>query len=252
MAALLSGNLVSKAAARNMVWAWSRGLCSFPDCGLECVDYTSGSATTIGEIAHIVADSPKGPRHSFLPDHDVYANLLLLCRNHHRQVDSRTDRYTVGVLREWKAAVDSRYLRDLAEGAPHVDFAELDVVTRNLANDQTPLTTPVSIIPIQTKMRRNGLTETTEKLFGIGLLMVQGVENYLDKMEGLDAGFAARLTQGFSARYMALQQEGLVGDELFSELQVFSTQGSFDVLRQNAGLAVLVYMFERCEVFEKV
>ena len=243
---------MSKDAARHMVWAWSRGLCSFPDCGQQCVDYTGGSATTIGEIAHIVSESPNGPRHESLPDHDVYANLLLLCRNHHTLVDSRTDLYTIEVLRGWKGAVDSKYAADLARGAHDVSFAELDVITQNLAQDPTPLQASVSLIPIQAKMHNNSLTETTGELLKIGLLMVQRVESYLDNMEGLNAGFAAGLTTGFVAKYTELQQAGLRGDELFSELQVFSTQGSDDLLSQTAGLAVLTYLFERCEVFEKV
>ena len=245
---------MSKAAARNMVWARARGVCSFPGCGQVCVDeHTRGRATSIGEIAHIVSSRPRGPRHNpDLPDYDVYANLLLLCRVHHKLVDDRPDLYTVENLFGWKRELDKRFTDDLARVALDVSFAELDVVTRNLANDQTPLTTSVSLIPIQAKMRRNSLTGTTGTLLDIGLLMVRRVENYLDNMEGLDAGFAARLTAGFVARYMELQQEGLSGDELFSELQVFSTQASFDVLHQNAGLAVLVYLFERCEVFERV
>ena len=245
---------MSKAAARSMVWSRSGGICSFPTCGQMCVDeHTSGKATTIGEIAHIETSASNGPRYNpDLPDHDAYANLLLLCRNHHKLVDERPDCYTVKVLREWKMAVDSKYAADLARSAPGVSFAELDVVTRNLVKDQTPRAASVSLIPIQAKMRRNSLTEITGELLNIGLLTVRRVENYLDNMEGLDAGFAARLTAGFAAKYMDLRQEGLSGDELFSELQVFSTHGSLDFLRQTAGLAVLTYLFERCEVFERV
>ncbi len=59
----------------------------------------------IGEEAHIVAQSPGGPR-AGVPlniDIDSYENLILLCRNHHRVVDEQTAKYTVEVLKTLKA-----------------------------------------------------------------------------------------------------------------------------------------------------
>ena len=42
----------------------------------------------IGEECHIVSSKPNGPRHeSGWENYDVYENLILLCRNHHKTID---------------------------------------------------------------------------------------------------------------------------------------------------------------------
>ena len=100
-------------------------------------------------------------------------------------------------------------------------------------------------------MDRNGLTQTTESLFKIGLLQVKQVEQFVQRMSGLDSTFVANLTHGFVDQYRQLRSEGIEGDSLFNEMQLFSSQGNIDPRHQGAGLAVLVYLFERCEVFER-
>jgi hypothetical protein len=47
-----------------------------------------------------------------------------------------------------------------------------------------------------------------------------------------------------------LKNEGVEGDILFDELHMFSSMDSNSFEYQAAGLAVLVYLFEKCEVFE--
>jgi hypothetical protein len=61
----------------------------------------------LGEVAHIIADSPYGPRgagqSSNEPDNS-YENLILLCGDHHKLVDSQPNSYPTDVLREMKLA----------------------------------------------------------------------------------------------------------------------------------------------------
>lgn len=62
--------------------------------------------SVVGEECHIVSPKPDGPRHD--PDFPVSkldqpANLILLCRVHHKQVDDQTRAYTVEALRSLKA-----------------------------------------------------------------------------------------------------------------------------------------------------
>ena len=50
----------------------------------------------IGEICHIYPSSPLGPRGTFeCPFEDVncFENLLLLCPNHHKIIDSHEEEY---------------------------------------------------------------------------------------------------------------------------------------------------------------
>jgi hypothetical protein len=60
----------------------------------------------VGEAAHIVAAEPSGPRgvSDLTPEQrNKYANLILLCNNHHKQIDDQVNYFTVKLLTEIKA-----------------------------------------------------------------------------------------------------------------------------------------------------
>ena len=64
-----------------------------------------GSAETIGEIAHIVSHTKTGPRgNDALPleKRDDYSNLMLLCPNHHSEIDKLPDSWPSSKLQQIK------------------------------------------------------------------------------------------------------------------------------------------------------
>ena len=81
--------------------------CAFPECTEE-LDYPANDqdeAVVLSEVAHIIAQSPYGPRGSreiASEDLDKYDNLILLCREHHRVVDSQPNKFTPARLRQMK------------------------------------------------------------------------------------------------------------------------------------------------------
>lgn len=88
----------------NLLWASSRGVCGHPECDRQLITLDGGRWTTLGEIAHIRAHSREGPRFdaTWTGSADSYDNCLLLCRDHHRLVDSNADAYPIETLLEWK------------------------------------------------------------------------------------------------------------------------------------------------------
>lgn len=54
----------------------------------------------IGEMAHVIAKKDKGPRglDAHLKDRNAYENLILLCANHHTEVDQNSLLYTAEKL----------------------------------------------------------------------------------------------------------------------------------------------------------
>ena len=232
------------------------GLCGFPGCTTKCVqeDTAGNQSEIIADIAHIEPSRDGGPRANpslSQRERDSYRNLILLCPTHHREIDRYPEEYNVSRLRELKEGVEKRYARAMAQETQLVTFLELEMVTRNLANTCGPASASISIVPLKEKMDRNGLTLATESLFKIGLLQVKQVEQFVQHMSGLDSAFVADLTYGFVDHYRQLRSQGIEGDSLFNEMQLFSSQGNIDPRRQGAGLAVLVYLFERCEVFDR-
>jgi hypothetical protein len=93
------------AADRNLLWAVSGGTCSYPGCLKPLVVSVGGRWVTVGQIAHIHAHSPGGPRFDpTLSDLEVdsYENSLLLCLEHHRIVDGNPEAYSAETLSMWK------------------------------------------------------------------------------------------------------------------------------------------------------
>ena len=85
-----------------ILWGRAANRCAFPNCRIEL---TPDGRSVLGEIAHIVAMSPSGPRgdSALSPtDRDDYSNLLLLCPTHHALVDSNPEEWTVEKLKLMK------------------------------------------------------------------------------------------------------------------------------------------------------
>lgn len=92
-----------------MLWGRAASRCSFPECRKDLVVDAQDADTSslVGEAAHIVAEQSNGPRgQSKLPleQRNNYKNLILLCRNHHKQVDDQVNDFTVEKLLSIKSA----------------------------------------------------------------------------------------------------------------------------------------------------
>lgn len=92
--------------------AKSGGYCQNPQCNTYLLPFLAdGTVTNIQELAHIIAQSPHGPRgKASLPisDRDHYENLILLCPTCHTVVDKNPGQYPETLLRDWKAAHEQR------------------------------------------------------------------------------------------------------------------------------------------------
>ena len=85
------------------LYAMSGNVCAFPGCQVPIVE---AAGTVTGEICHIKAQSPQGPRYDTKQTEEErhsYENLILLCRRHHKVVDTEADIYDVPALKEIKA-----------------------------------------------------------------------------------------------------------------------------------------------------
>ncbi|UIR57871.1 HNH endonuclease [Sphingobacterium sp. SRCM116780] len=89
---------------RKFLWAKSGNRCAV--CKVELITKkTTLNEFNIGEECHIISSKPNGPRHiPDLKEYDIYENLLLLCRNHHKEIDEFTDTYTEELLRYVKTS----------------------------------------------------------------------------------------------------------------------------------------------------
>lgn len=94
------------------LWALSGGRCAYPGCNANCIPFLDSSdPTVIGEMAHVIANSPVGPRGDGVGGDDTYANLVLLCPTHHKYVDKAPAKFPAETLFKWKANHESNVER---------------------------------------------------------------------------------------------------------------------------------------------
>jgi len=95
---------------RKQLWGKSGNRCAICKKELFTDNEAQGgiygeSSFNIGEECHIISKKKEGPRYiGGLSDYDIYENLVLLCRNHHKEVDTLTTTYTEELIRYIKTS----------------------------------------------------------------------------------------------------------------------------------------------------
>jgi hypothetical protein len=92
------------------LFAVSGNKCAFPRCIHKLVDI--GTGKVLGEICHMKAQKPDGPRFDSsisVTEINDFDNLILLCPLHHTIIDSDVESYTVERLVQMKTTHESNY-----------------------------------------------------------------------------------------------------------------------------------------------
>jgi nucleoside phosphorylase len=140
---------------------------------------------------------------------------------------------------------------DISVEMMHITFAEVQVITSYIIDQPSRPGTSFENTDIAEKLARNGLSSRIHDYLTLGLSKVRLVGEYIEHMSTLDSRFPERVKAGFFNEYNRLTRDGVRQDDLFDGLLKFATNGSQELIRQAAALAVLTYLFEKCEVFEK-
>ncbi|WP_333236553.1 MULTISPECIES: ABC-three component system protein [unclassified Microcoleus] len=140
----------------------------------------------------------------------------------------------------------------IAREMPYVSFDELDIVTKFILGMQ-PASPEINfnITDVTQKISKNNLTQEVHFLLIMGMVKVKEVHRFIEVNAALRPDFPEKLKAGFVTEYQRLLKADIRGDALFESLHKFSCGNSSDLKKTAAGLAVLSYLFERCEVFER-
>lgn len=231
--------------------------CAFPKCGCALtVDDAHGSnPSVIGEAAHIAGEREGAARYdpSMMEEQrNHYANLIYLCPNHHTQIDKQEKDFSVATLREMKASHETKVRESVNAAFAEVGFPELALATAWMNRLQAgEPSRDFAVVPPDEKIRKNELSSDSRVTITMGLGVVREVHAFVEQESVLDTDFPERLRAGFLEEYYRQRKLGYRGDDLFDLMCRFAQRGMQKQSERSAGLAVLVYLFERCEVFEK-
>jgi len=109
-----------------LLWGRAAGMCSRPGCNADLTRLVEGGRHyNVGEMAHVIAQAPTGPRGDGVGGTDAYDNLILLCPTCHRDVDKApAGVFPEDTLHEWKKAHEGR-IRGLGLEVRFASFDDL-------------------------------------------------------------------------------------------------------------------------------
>lgn len=234
----------------------SGGVCAMPGCSKHLTyNANIGSDTYLAEAAHIAGEKPLAARYvesMTQVERDGVDNLVFLCTDHHSLIDKVPLDWTTERLLEMKKAHEQKVQDSMEIAFATVAFPELGKIM-SWVPEQTPGShgDNFDIIPPNEKIRKNDLTSGSHHVILAGLTARATVAAFVSSETQIDPEYPERLKAGFLSHYYKLRQEGQRGDELFELMCVFAQRGASNQAAATAGLAVLVYLFEICDVFEK-
>lgn len=250
------------AAQEKVVIARSGNKCGYPGCGLDLtidpkVDGDRPKAT--GKVAHIAAASPGGPRYdtSMTPEERGSAqNLIYLCGSHHDAVDTQLEYHTREFLLEAKRAHEVAVERAVRNALGEVTYAELTVVCTVIASTPvTPQQLGIELaLPLQEKIELNKLGPASVQRITDGLSQAARVEQFIGFQNSIAPSFGRSLVARFKSDYYSARAENLEPDAVFDYLveTAIENAGPRDTPQiRAAALAVIAYLFEICEIFER-
>ncbi|WP_129221957.1 ABC-three component system protein [Lichenibacterium ramalinae] len=132
-----------------------------------------------------------------------------------------------------------------------VTYANIGRALAFIRGDTTE--SPVSALSlppdVEEKLAHNFLSGKVRHFLAIGGLGANRVREYIK--DRADPDEAARMAEGFSARYRVLRDNGAEPADAFNKLLQFAGGGSGDVERDAAALAIVTHFFTTCEIFER-
>jgi hypothetical protein len=222
-------------------------------CRAVLVDAGNPNAACIGENAHIYGEKPDAARYDASKDETFVnseKNLIFLCCSCHKKVDTDTASYPVEKLFKLKTEHELWVEQSLEEQSMSYSFAELEVLANYLikSNAQTPIPTSFYLLKIEKKIEKNALQDV-QRFITMGLSSNSTIEDYFNRHP--DPTLATQITNIMSNKYVTLKTQGLDSTDIFYELWDFASGAQSDFNYKAAGLGILSYFFEKCEVFEK-
>ena len=133
-------------------------------CKPILVDVGNPSAACVGENAHIYGEKPDAARYDSTKDSSFVnseQNLIFLCCNCHKKIDTDVASYPANELFALKAQHEQWVTQKLEEKSISYSFSELEVLAKYLVSSTAPAQTnsSFSLLKIDEKIKKNSLLD---------------------------------------------------------------------------------------------
>lgn len=171
-------------------------------------------------------------------------------------MDTQLEYHTREFLVEAKRAHEVAVERAVRNALGEVTYEELTVVCTVIANAHaTPQQLGVELaLPLQEKIELNKLGPASVQRITDGLSQAARVEEFIGFQSSVAPSFGRSLVARFKSDYFAARAENLEPDAVFDYLveTAIENAGPRDTPQvRAAALAVIAYLFEICEIFER-
>jgi len=241
----------------------SGGTCELCQCELS-PESDNGGPINVGKAAHIAGEhdgkgkaqrSARYDPNMTEEERDHYNNLIYLCGTCHDKIDAIPEGerdYPPDRLHTIRKEHEAKVRQAMLDAFADVGFPELEEATK-WATCVSPSnqSADYSLLKVEDKIRKNDLDADHRALIAMGLGVASEVARYIETVAQDDPEFPERLKAGFLEEYWRLKKQGVTGGELFELMCSFAKKGFRRHAEQAAGQAVLMHLFETCEVFEK-
>ncbi len=254
--------LQPKLSTIKILYAEAANQCSMDGCDKQLIQERNNNNELnkkyqIAEMGHIYPISNKWIRSKEdLSDEEKRdeKNFILVCKNCHSTID-KDNSYTYEKLLKIKK--DHIFKMKIIRETALVDFNfdDLEIASLNIISKDVDVMIKYSSsnfdnIETEVKIRKNELTPISRNLILQGSIKHDQVKDFVKKMIQEDDTFPIRLIKSFKDCYDSYKQD-LKGDKLFQEMYDFCKKNLLKESEIAASLAILCYLFNLCEVFEK-
>ncbi len=114
---------------RKILWTRSGNQCSICKTNLVTAKSEPFSATIVGQECHIISEAFNGPRHKDEIENNNYDqedNLILLCSNCHKVIDTQIDYHSIKKLKGIKDHHEAEIRTKLERKEPDNNFKKVD------------------------------------------------------------------------------------------------------------------------------
>jgi len=130
-----------------------------------------------------------------------------------------------------------------------VRYVNVQEVLSNIAQQEPPLQQDIRPVPAD-KLKLNHLSTGVQNLLFAGMQKTQLVENFFN--DHPNPTYGDEIAEAFNQEYKRWKRLGMDADDIFGNLLVFTGGSERGTPTYEAAvLAVLAFLFEQCDIFER-